>query len=178
MKIKSIQYNHTSTTVYDFTVQDAHHYILSNGIISHNSYVPMKTMSGGGGLKYAASQIIMLTKRKDRDKDKEIVGSIIGCTMTKSRFTKEGKKIEVQLSHTSGLNRYFGLLELSEAAGLAKREGNKWLFPNDERGSQKEIASEPERFFTVDLLNQLEVIVGKEFKYGSESNLIPTVEEE
>ena len=177
MKIKSIKRNHTPITVYDFTVEDAHHYILSNGVVSHNSYVPMNVVSGGGGLKYAASQIIMLTKRKDRDKDKDIIGSIIGCSMMKSRFTKEGKKIEVQLSHTSGLNRHFGLLELSEAAGISKREGNRWTFPHGEKGFQKDIAADPDRFFTKDVLDQLEVIVGKEFKYGSESHLIPMAEE-
>ena len=42
------------------------------------AYIPTKEMSGGGGLKYAASTIVFLTKKKDRDdKTKEIYGNII-----------------------------------------------------------------------------------------------------
>lgn len=33
--------------VYDIEVEDAHHYILGDGTVSHNSYVPMKKMGGG-----------------------------------------------------------------------------------------------------------------------------------
>ena len=43
------------------------------------AYVPTKEMGGGSGLKYAASTIIFLTKSKERDSKKEIVGNIIKC---------------------------------------------------------------------------------------------------
>ena len=47
MKITSITKQTAPVTVYDFTVQDAHHYFLSNGVVSHNSYFPTKEMAGG-----------------------------------------------------------------------------------------------------------------------------------
>ena len=40
------------------------------------SYVPTKEMGGGSGLKYAASTIIYLSKKKEKD-GKEIIGNII-----------------------------------------------------------------------------------------------------
>ena len=42
------------------------------------AYVPTKEMGGGSGLKYAASTIVYLSKSKDRDSDKNVVGNIIG----------------------------------------------------------------------------------------------------
>lgn len=130
------------------------------------AYVPTKEMSGGGGLKYAASQIIMLGKRKDRDKEKEIVGSIISCTMKKSRFTKENKKVEVQLSHVTGLSRYYGLLEFAESAGIVKRDGNRYVFPDGQKGFQKNIDESPATYFTDVFLKQLDETAGETFKYG------------
>lgn len=47
MKITRITKQCVPVTVYDFTVQDAHHYFLSNGVVTHNSYFPTKEMSGG-----------------------------------------------------------------------------------------------------------------------------------
>lgn len=47
MKITKVSKNSKRTTVYDFTVKDVHHYLLDNGVVTHNSYVPTKAMSGG-----------------------------------------------------------------------------------------------------------------------------------
>ena len=60
------------------------------------SYVPAKEMGGGTGLKYAASTIIYLGKKKEKD-GTDLVGNIIKCEAKKSRLTKEGSKIETRL---------------------------------------------------------------------------------
>ena len=60
------------------------------------SYVPTKEMGGGTGLKYAASTIIYLGKKKEKE-GTELVGNIIKCEAKKSRLTKEGSKIETRL---------------------------------------------------------------------------------
>ena len=51
------------------------------------SMFPQKEMGGGSGLKYAASSIIYLSKRKEKD-GTEVVGNIIHCKNFKSRITK------------------------------------------------------------------------------------------
>jgi len=77
------------------------------------AYVPTKEMGGGSGLKYAASTIIYLSKSKERDSNKEIVGNIIKATAAKSRLTKENSKVETRLFYDArGLDKYYGLLEL------------------------------------------------------------------
>jgi len=84
------------------------------------AYVPTKEISGGSGLKYAASSIIMLGKKKDKD-GTEVIGNIIKATTHKSRFTKENKKIEIKLSYDKGLDRYYGLLDLAEKYNVIKK---------------------------------------------------------
>ena len=74
------------------------------------SYVPTKEMGGGSGLKYAASTIIYLSKKKEKDQ-KEVVGNIIKAKTAKSRLSKENKQVEIRLYFDErGLDRYYGLL--------------------------------------------------------------------
>ena len=61
------------------------------------SYVPTKEMGGGTGLKYAASTIIYLSKSKERDSKKDVIGNIIKCEAKKSRLTIEGSKVATRL---------------------------------------------------------------------------------
>ena len=131
------------------------------------SYIPMKEMSGGSGLKYTASQIVFLGKKKEKD-GTEIVGNIIKCTMTKSRFTKENKKVEVLLTYDKGLDRYYGLLGLAEKYGIFKKVSTRFELPNGTKVFGKSINSEPEKYFTPEVLEQLEVAAQKEFMYGLE----------
>ena len=94
------------------------------------SYVPAKEMGGGTGLKYAASTIIYLGKKKEKD-GTELVGNIIKCEAKKSRLTKEGSKIETRLFFDDrGLDKYYGLLELGEKYGVFTRRGIGSLLVN------------------------------------------------
>ena len=77
------------------------------------SMFPQKEMGGGSGLKYAASSIVYLGKRKEKD-GTEVVGNIIHCKNYKSRLTKENAQIDVRLTYKKGLDRHYGLLELGE----------------------------------------------------------------
>ena len=91
------------------------------------SYVPMKEMGGGTGLKYAASTIIYLGKKKEKD-GTELVGNIIKCEAKKSRLTKEGSKVETRLFYDErGLDKYFTeevMNRLEEAAQKEFSYGN------------------------------------------------------
>ena len=77
------------------------------------AYVPTKEMGGGSGLKYAASTIIYLSKKKEKD-GKEVIGNIIKAKAAKSRLTKENASVDTRLYFDArGLDKYYGLLELS-----------------------------------------------------------------
>ena len=61
------------------------------------SMFPQKEMGGGSGLKYAASSIVYLSKRKEKD-GTEVIGNIIHCKNHKSRLTKENKMVDVRVN--------------------------------------------------------------------------------
>lgn len=130
------------------------------------SYVPTKEMGGGSGLKYAASTIIYLSKKKEKD-GTEIIGNIIKAKTAKSRLSKENKSIEIRLYYDDrGLDRFYGLLELGEIGGLWKNVAGRYEI-NGKKIYGKEIYKNPEKYFTEDVMQQLDEIAKKEFSYGS-----------
>ena len=88
------------------------------------SYIPMKEMGGGSGLKYAASTIAYLSKKKERD-GKDVVGNIIKVKMFKSRLSKENKEVECLLNYDTRLDRYYGMVELAVSAGVWNSVANR-----------------------------------------------------
>ena len=130
------------------------------------SYVPTKEMGGGSGLKYAASTIIYLSKKKEKDKT-EVVGNLIKAKTAKSRLSKENKQVEIRLFFDHrGLDRYYGLLELGEIGGLWKNVAGRYEI-GGKKLYAKQILSEPETYFTDDVMQALDEISQNEFSYGS-----------
>ena len=130
------------------------------------SYVPTKEMGGGRGLKYAASTIIYLSKKKEKD-GKEVIGNIIKAKTAKSRLSKENTVVETRLYYDErGLDRYFGLLELGEKYGVFQRVGNRIKF-GESSVYPKSILSDPEKYFTPEVMVMLDKAAEQEFSYGS-----------
>ena len=131
------------------------------------SYVPTKEMGGGSGLKYAASTIIYLGKKKEKDKT-EVVGNIIKAKTVKSRLSRENKQVEIRLYYDErGLDRYYGLLELGELGGLWKNTAGRYEI-NGKKIYGKEILKNPTEYFTDDIMNKLDTIAQKHFSYGKD----------
>jgi RecA/RadA recombinase len=129
------------------------------------AYVPTKEMGGGSGLKYAASTIIYLSKKKEKD-GTEIVGNIIKAKTAKSRLSKENKDVEVRLYYDErGLDRYYGLLELGELGGLWKNVAGRYEM-DGKKIYAKQILANPEEYFTPEVMQALDEIAQKEFCYG------------
>ena len=131
------------------------------------SYVPTKELGGGTGLKYAASTIAMLSKKKEKDADGDVIGSQIKIKTYKSRLSKENQDATVLLTFDKGLDRYFGLLDLAEEAELFKKVGNRYELPDGRKVYGKEIINNPEKFFDDTYMQQLEEFAKRKFSYGS-----------
>ena len=131
------------------------------------SMFPQKEMGGGSGLKYAASNIVYLSKRKEKD-GKEIIGNIIHCKNYKSRLTKENAIIDVRLTYKDGLDKYYGLLELAIKHNIFKSVSTRIELPDGTKQYAKTINNEPDKFFTKDVLAQIDEAAKKEFLYGAE----------
>ena len=126
-------------------------------------------MSGGSGLKYAASTICYLSKKKDKD-GTDVVGNILKVKMGKSRFSKENKQVEVKLSYDSGLDKYYGLLDLAEKYNVFKKVSTRYELPDGSKVFGKAINNNPEKYYTEDVMAQLEDAARKEFQYGNVSD--------
>jgi RecA/RadA recombinase len=131
------------------------------------SMFPQKEMGGGSGLKYAASSIIYLGKRKEKD-GTEVVGNIIHCKNYKSRITKENAQIDVRLSYKQGLDRHYGLLELGEECGVFKKVSTRYEMPDGTKVFGKSINTEPEKYFTTEVLDKIDEFTRKKFTYGAD----------
>jgi RecA/RadA recombinase len=130
------------------------------------AYVPTKEQGGGSGLKFAATTIIYLSKKKEKD-GTEVVGNIIKAKAVKSRLSRENRDVEVRLFYDErGLDRYYGLLPLAVEGGIIERVGNRYVF-GEKKFYEKEIMKNPETFFTQDVLEHIDVYAQKKFKYGS-----------
>ena len=130
------------------------------------SMFPQKEMGGGQGLKYAASSIIYLSRRKEKV-GTEVVGNIIHCKNHKSRLTVENKIVDVRLTYNEGLDRYYGLLELAEKYDVFKKVSTRYELPDGSKQFGKTILNDPETYFTEEIMVRLEECAAKEFKYAT-----------
>nr|BDD43883.1 hypothetical protein 45 [bacterium] len=129
------------------------------------AYVPTKEMGGGSGLKYAASTIVYLSKKKEKD-GKEVIGNIIKAKTHKSRLTKENRDVEVRLYYDErGLDRYYGLLELGEIGGMWKNVAGRYEI-NGKKLYAKQILANTEEYFTEEVMEKLDTIAKEYFSYG------------
>jgi len=129
------------------------------------SYIPTKEMGGGSGLKYAASTIIYLSRKKEKD-GKEVVGNIIKAKTAKSRLSKENKEVEIRLYYDDrGLDKYYGLLDLGEKGGLWKNVAGRYEI-DGKKVYGKEIYKNPDKYFTEEIMQKLDDIAREEFSYG------------
>ncbi len=130
------------------------------------AYMPMKEMGGGSGLKYAASTIVYLSKKKEKD-GTEVIGNIIHCKTQKSRLSKENMMVDVRLRYDTGLDKYYGLLDLATKYGIFKQVSTRIELPDGSKQYAKTIYNEPEKYFTDDILKQIDEAANKEYSYGN-----------
>ena len=129
------------------------------------AYIPTKEMGGGSGLKYAASTIIYLSKKKEKD-GKEVIGNIIKTKAAKSRLTKENSIVETRLFYDRGLDPYYGLLELGEKYGVFTKAGNRYQI-GEAKVYAKSVLEDPQKYFTPEVMQALDECAKNEYSYGS-----------
>ena len=121
MKIKSIK-PVGKRDVYDISVADVEHYILDNGVASHNT-----------GSYYSADNIFILGRQQEKE-GTEIVGYNFIINVEKSRYVKEKSKIPVSVSYEGGISRWSGLLDIALDSGHVVKPSNGWYSRIDASG--------------------------------------------
>jgi len=105
--------------VYDISVEDLEHYILENGIVTHNT-----------GLYYSSNQIFIIGRSQEKA-GTEVVGYNFTINIEKSRFVKEKSKLQFQVMFDGGIDKYSGLLELALESGFVQKPSNGWYIRVD-----------------------------------------------
>ena len=191
IKIKKIELLEETGKTVDIKIKDVHHYILKNGIISHNSQdlFPVEKMSGGEGINYSASTIVYLSNAKlktgeEDEMDLNSSGVIVTAKSRKNRLAKP-KKIKFEINHSKGTNPYKGLEffctpDNFDAVGIAKvkpeinkktgeityNPGSKWYVKHLDK-SLFESQLFNSQVFTKSILAALEPIIVNYFSYSS-----------
>lgn len=114
-QIKSIKKIGTKP-VYDISVEDAEHYILENGVVTHNT-----------GSVYNSDNIWIIGRQQDKnEKLKQIDGYDFIINIEKSRYVKEKSKIPISVSFEKGINKWSGMLDLALEGGFVTKPKNGW----------------------------------------------------
>jgi len=153
--------------------------IVTNHVYDTMAAYSAKQQSGGSGVRYGADTIIEISKAQQKDdKTKTVVGNILTFKNTKSRLTREKSIVKSRLFYESGLDRYYGLIDLGALGGLFKKSGNKWQWPDGSIEFEKVIYDNPAKYFTSDILLELDTIAKDVFSYGSSKDLLVVEDDE
>jgi len=151
--------------------------IVTNHVYQTMGMFPTKEMGGGGGLKYAANNIIALSKSKNKDSEGNVTGIIIRCKNLKSRLTKENTESSVLLSYDKGLDRHYGLVDLALEHNIFEKVSTKIKLPDGSTVFEKAIIRNPEKYFTQEVLARIDSAAKAEFSYGSSKDSGDVIEE-
>mgnify|MGYP001396441718 FL=1 len=149
-------------------------------IVTNHTYDQMglfakRVMGGGSGLKYAASSILFLSRKKEKE-GTEVIGNIVHCKNEKSRLTVENRVVDVMLTYKKGLDRYYGLIDLAIKYGIFKKSSTRIELPGGTTQFAKTINNNPEKYFTKEVLDKLNEAAKQEFLYGNETRTDDTQE--
>lgn len=91
--------------VYDLSVAEVEHYVLKNGVVTHNT-----------GIYYSANQIFIIGKSIEKDGD-QLAGFKFTINIEKSRYVKEKSKLPFTVLFDSGIMKWSSLFDLAQESG-------------------------------------------------------------
>ncbi len=141
--------------------------IVTNHVYQSMSLFPTLELAGGSGLKYSANSIIMLSKSKEKTSDGVLIGASIKCKLAKSRICKEELIIKTLINHKSGLDKYYGLLDIAVAAGIWSKVSTKIQIDENTKVFASAIQKNPEKYYTQEVLDKIDKYTQNSFKYGT-----------
>ena len=65
------------------------------------------------------------------------------------------------------MNPYYGLLDIALKHDIVKKSSTRFEFPDGSKAFEKSVYKNPEKYFTDDIMKQLDEACKKEFLYGS-----------
>jgi recombination protein RecA len=104
---------------------------------SQDMFDPDDKISGGQGFVYASSIVVAMKKLKlktdaEGNKTTTVNGIRAACKIMKTRYAKPFETLQVEIPYETGMNPTSGLVDLFEAKGLLKKEGNSLVYTTPE----------------------------------------------
>jgi hypothetical protein len=138
---------------------------------SQDMFDPDDKISGGQGFIYASSIVVAMKKLKlkeddDGNKITEVRGIRAACKIMKTRYAKPFESVQVKIPYETGMNPYSGLVDLAEAKGMLKKEGNSLVYVTKDGEIIKQFRKAWERNEN----DGLDAIMNDISKYGEKVN--------
>lgn len=144
----------------------------------------VKTMPGGKSVVYMPSVSIQLMRKPLREDAKELktnestaalqrnyVGVLIRALTAKNRFIKQYLEGDIYLSFNTGVNKYYGLLELAVALGVIEQTGATYNIDGKKLGYAKAFFTNNELWES--LLPKIEEKAQVAWAYSSGDDSVP-----
>lgn len=112
--IKKVGPNPVYDLSLDATEYDEQHYILKNGVVTHNT-----------GIYYSANQIFIITKAQEKD-GTDLAGWKFTINIEKSRYVKEKAKLPFTVLYESGIQKWSSLFDLALEFGYILKAKVGW----------------------------------------------------
>jgi hypothetical protein len=106
---------------------------------SQDMFDPDDKISGGQGFIYASSIVVAMRKLKlkedeDGNKISEVRGIRAACKIMKTRYSKPFESVQIKIPYATGMNPYSGLIDMLEAKGILKKDGNRLSYTSNKTG--------------------------------------------
>jgi recombination protein RecA len=106
---------------------------------SQDMFDPDDKISGGQGFIYASSIVVAMRKLKlktdaDGNKTSQVHGIRSACKVMKTRYAKPFESVQVEIPYETGMSPTSGLIDMFEAKGILKKEGNKLTYTSSTTG--------------------------------------------
>ena len=144
----------------------------------------VKTMPGGKSVVYMPSVSVQLMRKPLREDAKELkttettaalqrnyVGVLIRALTAKNRFIKQYLEGDIYLSFNTGVNKYYGLLELAVALGVIEQAGATYNIGGKKLGYAKSFFNNVELW--EELLPKIEQKAQVAWAYSSGDDTVP-----
>jgi len=148
---------------------------------SQDMFDPDDKISGGQGFIYASSIVVAMRKLKlktdaDGNKTTTVNGIRAACKIMKTRYAKPFESVQVEIPYETGMSPYSGLVDLFEAKGMLKKEGNSLVYTTHDGEIIKQFRKAWER----NEKTGLDIVMSDISNYGekTESEITTTVDSE
>ena len=135
----------------------------------------VKTMPGGKACVYMPSISVQLMRKPIKEADskgkdqlatlqRNYVGIVIRALTAKNRFIKQYLEGDIYLSFNTGLDKYYGLLEIAVGMGVMEQTGSTYVYKGKKMGYAKSF--QDDAVFWESIIPEIEAKMLTEWKYG------------